>query len=479
VSIVAVSRRELGEILLEADLINPSQLDEVLGIQKTSGERLASLLVRKRILTEKFAVTYLGRQVGFPGVDLSQTEIDLSMLDLVPLTLCERHRVFPIRKDGERLQLAMMDPSDAALVSRIEGLAKVQLAPMAALESSIKHAIREARQARSAGRRTITPNIQDADGEVQVPAEPPPAPSAPTGPPETRESASGLAEDAARSAPTTAPAADDVVAALDMAPARVLEPTAEVPLRVLIAGADTQERARAASLFTERRHRVMTAASGREALAVTRERTPDLILLDTTLPGVDGLDVCRQLKQSDRVRHIPVILCVSPGLGWRFAADAREQCGADDVVERPFDEADLFRRIGLLTDRVTPGLPQQTEATVRQHLKDGVVALKQGRHEDAVSALRTGLDADPYNDLLHYYLGMAYEKQEQWFPAIEHYEKSVQVNAEFYDAIVSLAKLYQRQKFRRKALEMWELALQATREESVRERIKAHVLELL
>ena len=463
---MVVSKKELGEILLEADLINPSQLDEVLGIQKTSGERLASLLVRKRILTEKFAVIYLGRQVGFPGVDLSQTEADFSMLDLVPLTLCERHRVFPIRKDGDRLQLAMSDPSDAALVSRIEGQVKIQVAPMVALESSIKHAIREARRARSAG---------NSDGEAQAPAGPPPAPSASSGPQKAPEPASGLAPDEAQSVPAAVRAADEV-ATLEGAPATAAK--AEAPLHVLIAGADTRERARVESLFTERRHHVMTTASGKEALALTRERTPDLILLDTTLPGVDGLEVCRQLKQSDRVRHIPVILSVSSGLGWRFAADAREKCGADDVVERPLDEADLFRRIALLTDHA-PGLPQQIEAAVRQHLKDGVVALKQDRYEEAVAALRQGLDADPFNDLLHYYLGMAYEKQEQWFPAIDHYEKAVQVNPEFYDAIVSLAKLYQRQQFCRKALEMWELALQATREQSVRERIKAHVLELL
>jgi hypothetical protein len=52
---------------------------------RTYGERLASFLVRQRILTEKFAVTYLGRQLGVPHVDLSKTEIDLSHLDVLSL----------------------------------------------------------------------------------------------------------------------------------------------------------------------------------------------------------------------------------------------------------------------------------------------------------------------------------------------------------------------------------------------------------
>ena len=77
-------RKELGEILLEADLVNETQLAEALALQRTYGERLASILVRQRILTEKFAVTYLGRQLGIPAVDLSKTEIDLALLDIIP-----------------------------------------------------------------------------------------------------------------------------------------------------------------------------------------------------------------------------------------------------------------------------------------------------------------------------------------------------------------------------------------------------------
>ena len=53
------------------------------------------------------------------------------------------------------------------------------------------------------------------------------------------------------------------------------------------------------------------------------------------------------------------------------------------------------------------------------------------------------------------------------------------MNPEFYDAITALANLYQRQEFWRKAAEMWELALSATKDEAVRKRIKDHLLSLL
>jgi CheY-like chemotaxis protein len=250
-------------------------------------------------------------------------------------------------------------------------------------------------------------------------------------------------------------------------------------LAVLLAQPNEGERTSFAGALGARRHRVTPAASGREALALLQERAFDLVILDAALPETDGFEVCKQVKQNERTRHLPVLLTIDAGLGWRFAADAKDRFGIDDVLERPCDSADLLRRVDLLTDR-TPSAPAtEAEAAARRHLKEGVVALKKERYEEAVTALARGVEVDPFNDLLHYYLAMAYEKTEQLFRAIDHYEKAVHLNQDFYDAIISLANLYQRQQFRRKALEMWELALLATREQSVRERIKEHILGLL
>ena len=108
-----------------------------------------------------------------------------------------------------------------------------------------------------------------------------------------------------------------------------------------------------------------------------------------------------------------------------------------------------------------------------------MIALKQDRLDDAIAAFQRGLAIDQFNDLLHYYLAMTYEKKDMVFHAIDHYEKAIQINPEFYDAITALANLYQKQEFWRKAVEMWELALSATKDEAVRARIKDHLLSLL
>ena len=92
----------------------------------------------------------------------------------MPLELCERHLVFPVKVEGTRLQVAMSDPLDHTLVSEIEFKTGVRLAPMIALESSIKNAIFEARRALKAGLKAITPNVQRA--------KPQPRPAEPAGP---------------------------------------------------------------------------------------------------------------------------------------------------------------------------------------------------------------------------------------------------------------------------------------------------------
>jgi DNA-binding response OmpR family regulator len=478
-----VPRRELGEILLEADLINQAQLAEALNLQRTFGERLASVLVRQHILTEKFAVTYLGRQLGVPGVDLSKTEVDLGLLEVVPLELCDRHLVFPVKVEGTRLQLAMSDPMDHGLVSEIEFKTGVRLAPMIALEASIKNAILEARRGLKAGQRRITPNIQrqregpatparvDRVDAAATPASPGGGAAIPVQPQEERER---VVFETLAGGRLFAPAPATV--------ARVAEdrvPEVEEVQTILVVDDDENILRLIEQILQSRKYRVITARAGREALAKVRENMPDMVVLDGMLPEVHGFEICRQLKTSERFRHIPVILVSAVHTGWRFAADVKEKYGADDYLEKPFETVDLLRRVEGLLNRTPFGLSPASEAAARQHLKEGVIALKQEKYDDAVACFTRGLAIDQFSDLLHYYLAMTYEKKDMVFHAIDHYEKAIQMNSDFYDAITSLANLYQKQEFWRKAVEMWELALLATKDDAVRARIKDHLLSLL
>ncbi|HUG53153.1 MAG TPA: response regulator [Vicinamibacteria bacterium] len=472
-----MARKGLGAILREADLISEGQLQEALAAQKTFGERLASILVRQSALTEKFAVTYLGRQLGVPGVDLSRQEIDLDLLEVVPLQTCERDLVFPVKVQGTRLQLAMSEPTSQKLVSEVEFKTGVRVVPMIALEASIKNAIVEARRALKAGQKSIRPNVQKAGGL------------------DGRAGADEGAVEVIELDPVVIEPMDDledlaIIESLTegapMPGTFTVSPTAPPPppavehaQTILVVDDDENVRGLIEMILTSKRYRVITAGTGREALARVREALPDLVILDGMLPEVHGFEICRQLKTSERYRHIPVVMVSAVHTGWRFAADVKQTYGADEYVEKPFEHADLLRKVQALLSRDPVTASPDSETASRQHLKDGVVALKHGRLDQALAAFQAGLAIDQFSDLLHYYLAMTYEKKDMVFHAIDHYEKAIQINPSFYDAITSLANLYQKQEFWRKAVEMWELALSATKDESVRARIKEHLVSLL
>lgn len=457
-----MARKGLGEILREADLISEAQLAEALALQKSYGERLASILVRQHVLTEKFAVTYLGRQLGVPGVDLSQQEIDLALLSRITLDLCDKHLVFPVKVRGTRLQLAMSDPLDREVVAEIEFKTGVRLAPLIALDASIKNAIAEARRALQEGRRKLTPNVQRAPGG------PPPAATPPARPLNAQQEKAIIE--------TLPGAGRHPPAPPVLAPH---PPSVEEVQTILVVDDDESVLRMVTMLLQTRRYRVLTARTGREALGRVKEAMPDVVILDGMLPEVHGFEICRQIKTSERFRHIPVIMMSAVHTGWRFAADVKERYGADDYIEKPFDPPELLRRVEALLNRAPAGVNPAAEVAARKQLKDGVIALKQGNVDEAIAAFQRGLAIDGFNDLLHYYLAMTFEKKDMAFHAIDHYERAIEINPEFYDAITALARLYEKQEFWRKAVEMWELALAATKDEEVRANLKTHLLSLL
>ena len=107
--------------------------------------------------------------------------------------------------------------------------------------------------------------------------------------------------------------------------------------------------------------------------------------------------------------------------------------------------------------------------------------VKFGNHaiEAGIEALRGGLEKDPRSDLLHYYLGKAYERKGRPEDAIEYYERAIETNPEFEDALVCLATLYEKAGMRHKSVEIWQRVLSTTPDAAPRERIKAHIMELL
>jgi putative two-component system response regulator len=91
---------------------------------------------------------------------------------------------------------------------------------------------------------------------------------------------------------------------------------------------------------------VNCVSDGEAALASIEQDCPDLILLDVGLPGIDGLEVCRRVKQHHVTRLIPVVLVT--GLHAREDKIKGIRAGADDFLLKPFNEEELTARVGSL-----------------------------------------------------------------------------------------------------------------------------------
>jgi two-component system phosphate regulon response regulator PhoB len=118
---------------------------------------------------------------------------------------------------------------------------------------------------------------------------------------------------------------------------------------------------------------VLAAADGESGLEAARRRKPDVIVLDVMMPGMDGLEVCRQLRSDERTRLIPLIMLTAR------AAEADRivglEMGADDYVTKPFSPRELTARIKAILRRSNP---REQPARLIRH---GNLVIDPQRHE--------------------------------------------------------------------------------------------------
>ncbi len=90
--------------------------------------------------------------------------------------------------------------------------------------------------------------------------------------------------------------------------------------------------------------------SGEELLSHCSDNTPDLFILDIMLPGIDGLEVCRNLKQNSSTKNIPIIMLTAKSE--EFDKVLGLELGADDYITKPFSIREMLARVKALFRRV-------------------------------------------------------------------------------------------------------------------------------
>lgn len=92
---------------------------------------------------------------------------------------------------------------------------------------------------------------------------------------------------------------------------------------------------------------VFIAVNGEEAIRLANQHQPDIILLDIMMPGIDGLEACRQIKADEKLKGTPVVLLTARHS--KTLLQEIEQAGADATLQKPYDPAHLMETIHRLT----------------------------------------------------------------------------------------------------------------------------------
>jgi two-component system alkaline phosphatase synthesis response regulator PhoP len=121
-------------------------------------------------------------------------------------------------------------------------------------------------------------------------------------------------------------------------------------------------------------YRVSTFDTGESLLEEVRNSIPDLFILDLMLPGMDGLEVCRQLRANVRTKGIPIIMLTAKSE--EFDKVLGLELGADDYLTKPFSVRELVARVKAMLRRVANTSPSET-GTIRH----GDITLDPVRHE--------------------------------------------------------------------------------------------------
>jgi DNA-binding response OmpR family regulator len=451
-------------VLVERGVVSLAAVEEAALAALAGDSRICSKLLESGACDEGDLAAALAERHGIPGADLSRTVVDLAALEYVPQAVAEADLILPLSTEGGRLHVAVASPELAErVVSEVRFVTGLDVSLYVAVLGSLRSAIAASYLAKGQGAAVWRGRA---------------APTAATPVVAARTCAPGeevldltlddLVEEGQGGAVAPGPAAgaEEVVHAVSVRAG---------PRRVLVVDDEPAIRLLAQRALEYRGYAVDTAADGLEALDKVRQWRPDLVLLDAMLPKLHGFEVARRIRSDAATRSLPVVIMSAVYRGWRFAQDARESCGAQDYIEKPFRVDDLLRRIEAVLE--TTGA--QRLGAAAPLVARGREAAAAGRIDEALSAFEEAARAEPFAADALQGLGEVLRQRGEAFRAMSALERAVELRPDLLHALSTLAGLYLEKGFRAKAAETLERAVHAAPEGETRERLRGELVRLL
>jgi CheY-like chemotaxis protein len=379
----------------------------------------------------------LEKRFGVPSLDVNRVRMDLSLLDWIPQETAMQHMMLPVEGDSRNLTVVMANPGNRSAIEEFEFVTGKNISAWVAPEASVQSLIKQAYAAQRQGEKWLTgPSYEQ---EVAVIPD--------------------LFFGGEPRLDSTLP-----LSGIEKLNGRVLVVEDDAAIRKMLV------------VHLERLGLLVTQAQdGQEAIDCLSIAVPDLAIIDAMLPKVHGFEVIKHIRAMQTEKPVEIIVLTAVHRGWRMAEDLRVTAGVKHYIEKPFAASRLLEAVASVLGSGANGDGQPTANT---ELGKAVALLKAGRPSEAVNVLKSALEKEPGSHLLHYHLGLAYERQGQVFEAIAAIEHAVALMPRYFVGVKNLAVLYHRVGFQSKSTEMWERAVVLAPEDKTREAIRSHLQRL-
>jgi len=139
-------------------------------------------------------------------------------------------------------------------------------------------------------------------------------------------------------------------------------------------------------------YEVLCSQTGNQAIELAKRHNPDLLILDLMLPGMDGLEVCRQIRRDPRLQHVQIMMLTAKDQDVDIVTGL--EVGADDYVTKPFSIKVLVARVRNLLRR------RQVLETDQRPIKTGKMVIDPARREVTIDGKSVDLTYTEFNILL-------------------------------------------------------------------------------